>query len=146
MQKATFLERVIAFVIDGVILSIVGGIAGAIFSVLGALISGDGSNGTMVMVGSLLSLVGSLVQLVIYIAYDIYFWTNKNGQTPGKMIMKIKVVTVEGNALTVGNSVMRVIGYFVSSFVCMIGYLWPLFDKDQQAWHDKIAKTYVVKA
>lgn len=145
MQKATFLERVIAFVIDGVILGIVGGIAGAIFSIPGGLISGDGSDGTMVMVGSLLSLVGSLVQLVIYIGYDIYFWT-KSGQTPGKMIMKIKVVSVEGNLLTMGGAVMRVIGYFVSSFVCMLGYLWPLFDKDQQAWHDKIAKTYVVKA
>ncbi|HNR59128.1 MAG TPA: RDD family protein [Methanothrix sp.] len=28
----------------------------------------------------------------------------------------------------------------------LLGYIWVLFDKKRQGWHDKIAGTYVVNA
>jgi len=37
-----------------------------------------------------------------------------------------------------------VVGKFISAAVLLIGYIWMLFDKNSQTWHDKIAGTYVV--
>ena len=34
----------------------------------------------------------------------------------------------------------------VSGAVLGLGYLWMLWDAEKQTWHDKVAKTYVVKA
>jgi len=33
----------------------------------------------------------------------------------------------------------------ISGVVLFLGYLWILIDKKKQGWHDKIARTYVVK-
>lgn len=37
------------------------------------------------------------------------------------------------------------IAKYVSALVLYLGYLWAIFDKDRQSWHDKIAGTVVVK-
>jgi uncharacterized RDD family membrane protein YckC len=39
---------------------------------------------------------------------------------------------------------MRYIGYFIDSFVFGLGWIWAAFDPERQAWHDKLARTYVV--
>jgi hypothetical protein len=38
----------------------------------------------------------------------------------------------------------EVFGKFVSGLFMGIGYFWAIWDKDGQAWHDKIAGTVVV--
>ena len=40
---------------------------------------------------------------------------------------------------------IRAIGYHVSSIFCGLGYIWAIFDKNNQTWHDKLAGTYVVR-
>ena len=49
--------------------------------------------------------------------------------------------------LTDTDAVIRAIGYYVSSLICSVGlgYLWAIFDKNNQTWHDKLARTYVVR-
>lgn len=37
------------------------------------------------------------------------------------------------------------IGKFLSGLVLGLGYFWAIWDKDSQAWHDKIAGTVVIK-
>ena len=45
-----------------------------------------------------------------------------------------------------GKSFLRyLIGFTIESMFFYIGWLWPLFDAKKQAWHDKIASTYVVQ-
>ncbi len=61
------------------------------------------------------------------------------------MIMGIKVVSVDGGPVSVGKAFVRWIGYFVSAIVFCLGFLWIIWDKEKQGWHDKIAGTYVVK-
>lgn len=77
--------------------------------------------------------------------YSILLWVNWNGQTLGKKLMKIKVVKEDGTALTYSDAVVRYLGYIVSTVVLFIGYLWIIWDEKKQGWHDKIAKTLVVK-
>jgi len=79
------------------------------------------------------------------IAYVLYFWVQKDGQTLGKKFMGIKVATVSGKPLDLGVAITRYIGYLISGIVLNLGYIWAIFDKNKQAWHDKMAGTYVVK-
>ena len=69
------------------------------------------------------------------------------GQTPGKMAVRIKVINELGEVPGIGRAALRdIVGKFISGFILYIGYIWVAFDSRKQAWHDKIAKTYVVRA
>lgn len=87
---------------------------------------------------------GNLLSLVVNIAYFVGFWL-KRGQTPGKMLMNIKLVRVDASNLTFGVALLRYLGYIVSGAVLLIGFIWIAFDGQKQGFHDKIAETYVVK-
>jgi uncharacterized RDD family membrane protein YckC len=39
----------------------------------------------------------------------------------------------------------QIIGQWVAAIFCYIGFIWALFDANKQGWHDKIAKTLVVR-
>lgn len=86
-----------------------------------------------------------LMVLIASAAYFTYFF-GTTGQTPGKQVMKIKVITVDGSPLTYNKGFMRWIGYQVSGITLGIGFLWILKDENNQGFEDKIASTYVVKA
>lgn len=92
-------------------------------------------------------LVANLVILAAQFGYFGYFESQPQGQTIGKKAMKIQVVDattmqpgIEGRAWT------RSGGRILSGLVCGLGFLWILWDKDKQTWHDKMATTRVVKA
>jgi uncharacterized RDD family membrane protein YckC len=80
---------------------------------------------------------------LIGIVYGWFFLTRNNGQTPGKVMMKIRVIKADGSAISDSDAVIRCIISFLNC-VFLIGGLWALFDANQQGWHDKAANTYVV--
>jgi uncharacterized RDD family membrane protein YckC len=89
--------------------------------------------------------LGGLLGLVIGVAYAVYFWTS-SGATPGKMAMGLRVVSAEaGGLIDVGTAFLRYIGYIISAIPLALGYLWVIWDPEKQAWHDKIAKTQVIR-
>ena len=78
----------------------------------------------------------------------LYYWlfTGLRGQTPGKMVVGIKVVGAQGNGLGLGVAALREIaGKLISTIALCVGFLWIAFDDDRQGWHDKIASTHVVR-
>jgi uncharacterized RDD family membrane protein YckC len=51
-----------------------------------------------------------------------------------------------GQNLDVISAILReVVGKFISSLILLLGYFWMLWDPKKQTWHDKIAKSVVVK-
>lgn len=76
--------------------------------------------------------------------YYIFSWLKYGGQTLGNRVMALKVVRENGKPMDVITGIVRYIGYIISSIV-FLGYIWMAFDKRKQGWHDKIAKTLVVK-
>ena len=44
-----------------------------------------------------------------------------------------------------GRGVGRFFARILSTIVCYLGYLWMLWDPQKQTWHDKMARTKVVK-
>ena len=68
------------------------------------------------------------------------------GQTLGKMVLGIKVVTREGERVPWGNVFLReIIGKFVSFLLLGFGFFLIAFDPHKQGLHDRLAHTYVVK-
>jgi len=91
------------------------------------------------------ALLIAAILLVLYLLYFVLF-TAWRGQTPGKMLLSIRVVDATGQRPGKGRVLMReVVGKFLSGTVLYVGFLWPLWDSQHQAWHDKIAQTWVVK-
>jgi uncharacterized RDD family membrane protein YckC len=88
----------------------------------------------------------ALVFIIVFgIAYFVYFEGGPSGQTIGKRAMGIRVVDYNtGGAIGYGRGFLRYIGRIVSGAICYIGYLWMLWDREKQTWHDKIATTVVV--
>lgn len=125
-EKAGAGKRFLAFIIDAVILG-----------VLNQLVTSISGQDATTATG---------LSTVIGIAYVIGFWQAWNGQTPGKRVMGVRIVKADGSAFGLVPSILRYVGYFVSAIALGIGYIWILFDKDKQGWHDKIAGTYVVQA
>ena len=76
----------------------------------------------------------------------LWFWTRKQA-TPGKSVLSLHVVDAgTGKNLTVGQSIGRYLGYFVSMFPLGLGLLWVGWDSKKQGWHDKLANTVVVRS
>lgn len=78
------------------------------------------------------------------IVYYLLFWS-KGGQTPGKMALRLKIITADGSNIKIGRAILRYFGYLVSGLMLGIGYLWIIWDKKKQGIHDKIAGSYVIK-
>jgi uncharacterized RDD family membrane protein YckC len=75
-------------------------------------------------------------------AYFVVFWTVL-GQTPGKVLMGIKIVPIGGGRMTLGRSLARLFGCLLSSLPLYLGFLWMLGPR-RRGWHDLLAQTEVV--
>ena len=81
---------------------------------------------------------------LLLLAYHIGFWTWK-GTTVGGIICQLRVIRVDGTPLRFVDALVRGLSSIFSLAVLGLGCLWILKDPERQAWHDKIAGTYVVK-
>ena len=82
--------------------------------------------------------------LILSVVYFTYFHS-VTGQSIGKGLLKIKAIQTSGEPLNFKIALIRWGGYIISGLAMNLGFLWVMFDKNKQGWHDKIAGTYVVK-
>ena len=86
-----------------------------------------------------------LISWVLPAVAVVLFWIYRQA-TPGKMAISARVVDAKtGGTLGVGQSIVRYLGYFVSTIPLGLGLLWVAFNPKKQGWHDKIAGTVVVR-
>ena len=131
-----FWIRLVAYIIDAIILGIIGAILsvplGVNYSDVNSLNSGAArtSNG---------------IDLVLSLVYFVGLWTYMGG-TIGQRIFGMRVVdATSGQPIGLGKAVIRWLGLLLSFFVCFIGVIWVAFDARKQGWMDKIAGTVVVR-
>lgn len=98
-------------------------------------------------VGTILDAIGLNLYVQVLISHLYYvLLIGLRGQTIGKQLLGIRVVNRNGDVPGIGRAMLReVIGKFVSGIVLLLGYIWVLFDRRRQAWHDKIGGTYVIR-
>jgi len=131
-RPAGFWIRAVAVVIDGVALNI----AQAVLVLAAWLLFGWGITVRPVRAASwVLGLfLGSLYPIIFH-----WQW----GQTLGKMAMQIRVVTVAGGPLSLGQAALRQVGSWISALAAGIGYVMAGLRSDKRALHDLIADTRV---
>jgi uncharacterized RDD family membrane protein YckC len=95
----------------------------------------------------LAAIVTGVLTLVIYVGALILFMlmeAGPYGQTPGKHVLGIKVVTSNGQLLSKGQSVGRYFAKIISGLPCYLGFLWPLWDAERRTFHDMMLDSRVV--
>jgi len=81
---------------------------------------------------------------VIDYNYYTLFWV-ATGQTPGKKLLKTKLVKADGTRFTYKDAVVRYWTWMLGMALFGIGYLWIAWDKNKRGWNDIAANTYVIK-
>jgi uncharacterized RDD family membrane protein YckC len=94
------------------------------------------------------ALVGTAL-LMVLAAYIIYSWVGTTrGGTLSQQLVGLRVVTKDTlEPPSAGRALARVLmSVFVSTMFYCLGYLWAIWDKEKQTWHDKAANTVVVRS
>jgi uncharacterized RDD family membrane protein YckC len=85
----------------------------------------------------------------VALAYFTLCHGSRRGQTLGDHVLDIAVRNVDGGRASYGQAFGRTLVIFAFATFWFAGgaldFLWPLWDRRRQAWHDKIAETVVVK-
>lgn len=135
LEYAGFWVRAGAAIIDTVLLSLL------ILPVLTAVYGPAYWSGDRLIQGP----VDFLVSWVAPAIAVVLFWIARQA-TPGKMALGIRIVDAEtGGKPKSGQLVLRYLGYYIAMLPLFIGILWVAFDPRKQGWHDKIARTVVVR-
>jgi uncharacterized RDD family membrane protein YckC len=141
--------RLVAFLLDVLILVIALALLSTFVSSTLNLFGLTETVSDFLLSGSTLSTI-----LVLFIAFfnflmlSVYFIFSWNwvGATPGDLLLGIHVVNKEGGQVSFIRSVLRLIGGFISALVFFLGFIWALFDRRRQGWHDKFGATFVLYA
>lgn len=137
IEYAGFWLRVGASLIDTLLLLlIIGPLLAAIYGWNYFLGEGPGASGPLDI----------LINWVLPAFAVIVFWL-KAQATPGKMALSCRVLDAKtGNTMSIGQALIRYLGYFVSIIPLGLGLIWVGIDARKQGWHDKMAGTVVVRS
>jgi uncharacterized RDD family membrane protein YckC len=143
-QYAGFWIRVLASLIDSIILGVVNSIIQftALRPMLGMT---DMSNDPAAIFAALgaMGVLGS-VGLLLACTYEAVF-VAQMGATPGKMALGMKVVRPDGSRVDLGRAVGRYFAKLLSMLILCIGYIMVAFDSEKRGLHDIICDTRVVR-
>jgi hypothetical protein len=78
----------------------------------------------------------------LYFTAFVSFW---NGRTPGKRLMGIRVLRLNGKPMSLWMAFERFGGYAASLFTGLLGFVQILWDRNRQGIHDKIVETVVIQ-
>ena len=81
--------------------------------------------------------------LLVLATYGALMWKLR-GTTVGGIICHLRVVRIDGQPVSWETAILRALGCFLSLIAAGLGFFWIAFDRERQAWHDKIAGTVVV--
>jgi uncharacterized RDD family membrane protein YckC len=131
-----FWIRVLAYIVDAIILGIVGGIVSVPLGVdLRDVTSMSEANAR----------TSNVIDLLFSFLYFSLLWSYM-GASLGQRLLGLRVVdATTGQPISFGKAALRWLGLVLSFAVCAIGVIWVAFDSRKQGWMDKIAGTVVLR-
>jgi uncharacterized RDD family membrane protein YckC len=81
---------------------------------------------------------------VVFFTYNFLFEASPLSATLGQFLCKLIIVDADGKKLTILKALIRSAGKFLSFGFMFIGFIGVFFSQYRQAFHDAIARTYVV--
>ncbi|MDP8978136.1 MAG: RDD family protein [Actinomycetota bacterium] len=88
------------------------------------------------------------LQWIVGGVYFTYLHATPAGQTVGNRVVGVRIVDADGGgSIPYSRALIRYLMSIVSGIPLALGYLWMLWDQPlRQTWHDKVARTMVVRA
>ncbi len=144
--------RVVAYIIDAIILGIAGFILSAI---LGAITASSVNSSTLSSPGAVTGILGLqfgflISDIAITLLYGTLLIGSASGKTVGMRVMGLRVQDANtGASIGYGRAFIRWLVFEVLFMACvipgLINLLSPLWDPRGQTWHDKAANSIVVR-
>ena len=132
-RYAGFLARMLAMLVDVFIIMVL-----LVLAVISMVFTG------ILTLGLIVPTLPAVIMEISLLILVIVLWT-QFGATPGKMMLNIVIVDRDtGKLPSLGQAVIRYIGYIVSTIPLLLGYFWVIWDDKKQGFHDKLADTVVV--
>lgn len=135
IQHATILRRFGAVFLDGLIVAVPMYILMGIFVFLPAT-RGQTPNPLFNFIG--------LPFALLSLAYEALMLQLKNGQTLGKMALRVRVVRADGSPISTGQAWGRVAMRTVLGCLWIVDYIPAFFTPERTTLHDMVAGTRVV--
>jgi uncharacterized RDD family membrane protein YckC len=137
-----FWIRVVAAIVDSIILRVVVAPVGIIFGALGL------AGGIMTGVPHVgLHLLGGGVTVILLVfgswLYEAFMESSSYQATLGKMIFGMKVTDLHGNRISFARATGRHFARWLSALILFIGYIMVGFTERKQGLHDLLAGTLV---
>jgi uncharacterized RDD family membrane protein YckC len=132
LQSAPLGRRVVAALVDGVIITAASALFGLIFWKVTAI---------RPPLGQLLSLATG-IPCMFWAAYQ-YLLVVYSGSTPGLRLAGLELARFDGTATNRSLRRWRVLGGYLSAVSLGMGYAWVFLDEDALCWHDRITHTYL---
>jgi uncharacterized RDD family membrane protein YckC len=146
-----FWIRLVARIVDGIILTVPLGVIFIVFAVLaGGIASQTNSTDQNAKAAVGLGIVGVWLLVVTLatvgtVIYFVYFW-GTSGSTLGMRIFSLRIVDADtGAPIGIARAIVRYLMSIVNSVACYIGWIWVAFDPRKQGWHDKVANSIVLQ-
>ena len=140
-----FWIRVVAFIIDAIIVRVVVAPVGIMFGGLGlagGMMSGFPHRG--------LAILGGGVTFILLVfgnwLYEAFMESSSYQATLGKMIFGMKVTDLDGNRISFERATGRHFAKWLSGLILCIGYIMVGFTERKQGLHDLLAGTLVRRA
>lgn len=86
-----------------------------------------------------------IINILIVLGF-ILMWVYWGGKTPGKALLKIKIISIkpETEQINFFQGLVRYFGYLISTILFFVGFLMVALRKDKRGLHDLMADTCVV--
>ena len=151
VSYAGFWIRVVAVIIDAIIMTIVQGLLqfvalGGFFRTNVRIEPGMRPDEVGALMAPMLGMIGMawLISVAVNSCYEAFF-IYKFGATPGKMALGLKVVRPNGGPVDLGRAFGRYFAKLLSGLILCIGYIMVAFDSEKRGLHDMICDTRVVR-
>ena len=136
ISLAPFPKRFLAYFIDEILISFL-----FVMIYIGSIEESNNIEETISIINGLVIYI--IILKVIYQTFFIQMY----GATPGKIFMKIKVVSIhdlENPQLLY--SLNRAVVRILSESIFYLGFIWAFMNPKRESWHDKAGHTLVVNA
>lgn len=139
-----FWRRVVAAIIDGIILNIVFWVLSFALPIYEqqTFSTGDASFNFAVS----LTTLGTILSIVISWLYSALLESSARGATIGKMAVSARVTDLSGERISFGRATGRYFAKILSGVILGIGFLMVAFTARKQGLHDMLAGTLVMRS
>jgi uncharacterized RDD family membrane protein YckC len=110
-------------------------------------VSGVGVWAVMSVAGTSESVTAASV-VIVGVTVGVGYWVllhAHGNQTLGKRAIGAVVTDTRLRPIGYGRALGRLVAEIASAIPLNLGYLWPLWDRERQTFHDKLAGTLVVR-